>query len=84
MASKPFKKYYDGKCSHSTCQRQRLKLKLDKMTKTKVRERLKAKGSKFGTYTYKCFKISDFIIATSFKIKVFLMLMATHFYKMMF
>ena len=71
MVPRPFKKYYDGKCSHSTCQRQRLKLK--------------AKGSNFGTYTYKqCFKISDFIIETSIKIKVFLMLMATHFYKMMF
>ena len=44
------------------------------MTKTKARERLRAKGSNFGTYTYKYwFKISDFIIATSFKIKVFLM-----------
>ena len=54
------------------------------MTKTKARERLKVKGSNFGTYTYKkCFKISDFIIATFFKIKVFLMLMATHFYKIM-
>ena len=49
--------------------------------KPKARETLKAKGSNFGTYTYKqCFKISDFIIATSFKFKkVFLMLMATHF-----
>ena len=42
----------------SLCQRQRLKLRpddqnLDQMTKTKARERLKAKGINFGTYTYK-------------------------------
>ena len=65
-----------------------VQLKLDQMTKkkqTKARERLKDKSSNFGTYTYKqCFKISGFIIALSFKIKIFLMLMATHFYKMMF
>ena len=87
MVPQPFRKYYDGKCSpaHSLCQKQRLLLKLDQMTKTKARERLKAKGSNFGTSTYKyCFKIYDFIIAASFKMKVFLMLMATHFYKMMF
>ena len=88
MVPKPFKEYYDGKCSHSTCQQRHCITQIrpnDQNKQTKARERLKAKDSNFGTYTYKqCFKISDFIIALSFKIKVFLMLMATHFYKMMF
>ena len=54
MVPKPFKKYYDGKCSHSTCQRQSKTItQIRPMTKTKARERLKAKGSNFGTYTYK-------------------------------
>ena len=58
---------------------QRLKLKLDQMTKPKTRERLKfLKGSNFATYSYR-FKISDLITATSFKIKVFQMLLATAF-----
>ena len=39
--------------AHSLCQRQCLLLKLDQMTKTKARERLKAKDSNFGSYTYK-------------------------------
>ena len=88
MVPKPFKEYYDGKCSHSTCQQRHCITQIrpnDQNKQTKAREKLKAKGSNFGTYNYKqCFKISDFIIALSFKIKVFLMLMATHFYKMMF
>ena len=48
------------------------------MTEPKTRERLK--GSNFGTYTW-CFKIPDFITATSFKIKVFQRLMTTGFLK---
>ena len=46
------------------------------MTKSKRREWLN--GSNFGTYPW-CFKLSDFITAISFKIKVFQMLMTTTF-----
>ena len=49
MVPKPFKKYYDGKCSHSTCQSQRHCITQirpnDQNKQTKGRERLKAKGS---------------------------------------
>ena len=49
------------------------------MSEPKTRGRLKfLKGSNFGTYT-QSFKISDFITAASFKLKVFQMLMATTF-----
>ena len=46
------------------------------MTEPKMRKRLKS--SNFGTYT-QCFKTFDFITATSFKIKVFQMLIRTTF-----
>ena len=43
---KPFKKYYDGKCSHSRCQRQSKTItQIRPMTKTKRRE----KGSKLNS-----------------------------------
>ena len=47
MVPKPFKKYYDGKCSHSTCQRHCITQirPNDQNKQTKARERLKAKGS---------------------------------------
>ena len=47
MVPKPFKKYYDGKCSHSTCQRHcitQIRPNVNDQNKqTKARESLKAK-----------------------------------------
>ena len=57
MLPKPFKKKcYDGKCSHSTFSMPKAKAitqnRPDDQNKCE-RERFKAKGSNFGTYTYK-------------------------------
>ena len=49
MVPKPFKKYYNGKCSHSTFSMPKAKI----ITQFRLeRESLKAK-SNLGTYTYK-------------------------------
>ena len=47
MVPKPFKKYYDGKCSHNTFSMPKAK------TITQIRPDYQSKGSNFGTYTYK-------------------------------
>ena len=47
MVPKPFKKYYDGKCSHNTFSMPKAK------TMTQIRPDYQSKGSNFGTYTYK-------------------------------
>ena len=56
MVPKPFKRYYDGKCSHSTFSMAKVKMTItqirpDDQNKGK-RKALKAKGSNFGIYTY--------------------------------
>ena len=55
MVPKPFKKYYDGKGSHSTFSMPKAKtmtqIKPDDQNKSERKP--KAKGNSFGTYTYK-------------------------------
>ena len=54
---KPFKKYYDGKCSHSTFSMPKAKtitqIRPDDQNKGERKAQSQSKGSNFGTYTYK-------------------------------
>ena len=57
VPAKPFKKYYDGKCSHSTFSMPKAKIitqiRPDDQKKGERKVQSQRKGSNFGTYTYK-------------------------------
>ena len=77
MVPKLFKKRYKEKCTHNTFSMPK--------TLTEIGADDRTKGQTKAVILVptpahtQCFKISDFIIATSFKIKLFQMLMATKF-----
>ena len=52
MVFKLFKKYYNKKCTHNNFSMPKTILKLHQMAEPKATEKLKAKGSIFGTYSY--------------------------------
>ena len=82
MVPKLFKKYFYEKCNCSTFPMSKTITQIRLHDRIKCERKSQHQGSNFGTYntyTHLMFKISDFIIAASFKIKVFQMLMATTF-----